>query len=109
LFEAACHMPPAFSQPAFVVYFAKSAELPDGLAAGEPEPPEAPGVLLVPLPDVPEPLVLPEVPEGVPELEPPDEPLPLLLLAAATAGARAMIPTKRVSINFCIVISSRYG
>jgi hypothetical protein len=76
LFEAACHMPPAFSQSAFVVYFAKSFALPDGLAAGElGEPLDVPGDVLVPLPDVvPE---LPPVPEGVPEL--PGAPLPLPL------------------------------
>ena len=94
MFEAACHMPPAFSQSAFVVYFAKLSA-PDGLAAGAlDEPPEVPGVVVFPESDFP---------EGVlPELELPFEPLPLLPEAAATAGARAMIPTKSISISFCM-------
>jgi hypothetical protein len=101
IFEPACHLPPAFSQSAFVVYFDMSPAL--GLAEGEPvelpEPAE-----LDPLP------LLPEVPEGVlPELELPVEPLPLLLCAAAIAGARAMIPTRSVTISVCIAISSRDG
>ena len=107
LFEAASHLPPAVSQSDLVVYLTISS--PAGLAAGE-------------LDDVPDPLgelgepevlpepVLPDVPDGVlPELEP-EAPLLLplpLVCAAAIAGARAMIPTKRVNISFCIAISSR--
>ena len=96
IFDAACHLPPAFSQSAFVVYFDMSAVEPDGLAAGAPDDVD-------PLP------VVPFEVEGVllPELELPDEPLPLLLCAAAIAGASAMIPTRSVTISFCIVISSR--
>ena len=108
LFEADSHIPPAFSQSAFVVYWERSPALPDGLAEGdEVELPDPPVVLLpVLLPDdVPEP-VLPDVPEG--ELELPDEPLPLPLppvdCAAAMAGAKAMIPTKNVSISFCMCV-----
>jgi len=108
LFEADSHIPPAFSQSAFVVYCDRSPALPDGLAEGdEVELPDPPVVLLpVLLPDdVPEP-VLPDVPEG--ELELPDEPLPLPLppvaCAAAIAGAKAMIPTKNVSISFCMCV-----
>ena len=68
IFDAACHLPPAFSQSAFVVYFDMSAVEPDGLAAGAPDEVD-------PLP------VVPFEVEGVllPELELPDEPLPLLL------------------------------
>jgi hypothetical protein len=83
------------------------------------EPDDPLGVLgdeLEPPPDVepvePEPLlepepVLPDVPDG--ELDEPDVPLlplPLLLCAAASAGARATIATNRLSITFCIVLSS---
>lgn len=105
LFEADSHIPPAFSQSAFVVYCEKSLELPDGLAEGEVDELPDPPVVLLP-DEVPEP-VLPEVPEGLPEPELPDVPLPLPLplpaCAAAIAGAKAMIPTKNASITFCIV------
>jgi hypothetical protein len=86
------------------MYCEKSPALPDGLAEGEevelPDP-------VVPLPDeVPEP-VPPVVPDGLPAPELPDVPLPLPVppaaCAAAIAGAKAMIPTKNVSISFCIV------
>jgi hypothetical protein len=105
LFEADSHMPPAFSQSAFVVYCEKSAALPDGLAEGEevelPDPP------VVELPEVPEP-VPPVVPDGLPAPEVPDVPLPLpvplLDWAAAIAGAKAMIPTKNVNISFCMCV-----
>src|SRR5688500_3292552 len=89
IFDEACHLPPAFSQSAFVVYFDMS--VPDGLAEG-----------VVPEPDeVEPPPVLPFVPEGVllPELELPP---PLLVCAAAIAGASAMIPTRSVTISFCM-------
>ena len=74
-------MPPARSQSALVVYFAKSAEVPLGLAEGElDEPLGAPGAVVAPpLPDVPEPDEPPVVPDGppvVPDGPPvvPDEP-----------------------------------
>jgi hypothetical protein len=99
-------MPPAFSQSDFVVYFEKSLEVPDGLAEGElEEPPDAPGMVVEPLPEVPEP-VPPEVPEGLLEPELPFVPLPLPVWAATIAGARAMIPTKSVTISFCMAIPS---
>jgi hypothetical protein len=70
---AVCHIPPAFSQSARLVYFAKSAApLPDGLAEGdedEPLEPDGLGVLMVPpeeLPELPEPVV----PEGLVEPDP---------------------------------------
>ena len=101
-----CHIPPAFSQSARLVYFAKSA-LPDGLADGdEDEPlgdeplggeplgePDGLGVLIVP----PEPVV----PDGLVEPEP-DPLLPGLVWAAANAGASATSPTKNANINFCM-------
>ena len=80
LFCVTCHMPPAFSQSALVVYFEKSREVPLRLAEGEPdERPEAPGAVVVPpLPEVPEPDEPPVVPEGLLPLEPPGVlPLPL--------------------------------
>jgi hypothetical protein len=53
LFEAISHLPPAFSQSAFVVYCEKSLALPDGLAEGELD--ELPDPPVVPLPvEVPE-------------------------------------------------------
>jgi hypothetical protein len=116
LLDAVFHMPPALSQSALVVYCEKSLLLPDGLADGAvDEPLDEPGLVLLPPPDeLPVPLPpapLPDVPEGVPEPDPelPDVPLPLLDCAAARAGASATIPTKSVSISFCMVISSRYG
>jgi hypothetical protein len=101
LFVAASHRPPAFSQSALLWYFEKSLELPpDGLADGELDepleaPPVAPGDVVVPLPDE----------DGMLDPELPDDPLGVC--AAASAGARAMIPTKSASISFCIVTSSR--
>jgi hypothetical protein len=88
----AVHMPPAFSQSACVLIFDMSD--PDGLADGE--------VLLPPLleplePELgmllePEPLLeLPDVPDGV------LPPLPLPVWAAANAGTRAMVPTRRAN------------
>lgn len=104
LFEAADHMPPAFSQSAWVVYFDMS---PEGLAAGD----ELDPLLDDPLPDVlPLPEVLPEplpdVPEGV--LPPEPEVLGLLPLppvldcAAATAGASAITAAMRTMTSFSI-------
>lgn len=100
LFDAACHIPPAFSQSAFVVYFDMSAE---GLAAGDELLPDVLGVEAPPLPDVlPEPL--PVVPDGV---EVPDlVPLPAPLVAAAIAGDRATTATRRPRTIFCIMTSS---
>ena len=104
LFDAVCHIPPAFSQSAFVVYFDMS---PDGLAAGD-EVDELPDVLGVeaPLPDVlPEPL--PDVPDGVLELpEGAFVPPPVLDCAAAIAGARATTATRRPRTIFRIMTSS---
>ena len=109
LLEAAVHMPPAVSQSIFDVYCEKSPLVPDGLADGVVDgevvegvadvpdppgavlpPPDAPVPVPEPLPDAPEPL--PDAP-GLPE--PPAEPLPPPLpdCAAATTGARAMMPT----------------
>jgi hypothetical protein len=123
LLDAAVHMPPAFSQSAIEVYCPKSPLVPDGLADGavdgevadgaEPTgavlpPPDVPE----PLPDAPEPLPLPDAP-GLPAPEPPGEPLPLPPplpdCAAATTGARAMIPTRNAPTYFRIVISSIVG
>jgi hypothetical protein len=98
------HLPPAFSQSAFVRYCEKSVTLLDGLAEGELD--ELPDPPVVPLPvEVPEP-VLPVVPEGPLDPDVPDVPLPLPLLpvcAAASAGTRATTATKNTSISFCIV------
>jgi hypothetical protein len=105
LLAVVSHLPPAFSQSAFEVYFAMSAPLP-GLADGEPDEPEPE---VDPLPEL---LPEPDVPDGVlPELELPEPllPLPLLLLAAAIAGTRAMMPMRTVTNSFCIAISSRCG
>jgi hypothetical protein len=80
-------MPPARSQSALVVYCEKSPEVPLGLAEGEPEapgavvaplPPEVVPLLpevVPPLPDEPEPVVPPDVPEGLLPLELPGAPL----------------------------------
>jgi hypothetical protein len=121
---ATCHIPPAASQSVLVVYFEKSPEVPLGLAEGEvDEPPDAPGAVVAPpLPDMPdpddppvvpdEPPVVPDEPPDVPDgllpLEPPDVP-PLPVCAAASAGARATIATKRANMSFCIVTSSIVG
>ena len=104
LFDAACHIPPAFSQSAFVVYFDIS---PDGLAAGDELPdPEVLGVD-APLPEV-LPELLPPVLDGVLELPDVLPPLfvPLLDCAAAIAGARATTATRRMRTSFCIMASS---
>lgn len=107
LFEATCHIPPAFSQSALVMYWERSLELPEGLAEGVvDEPPDAPGVVAVPPPD--EAPVLPAVPEVLLEPELPGL-LPLLVCAAAIAGARAMLPTRSAITSFCISISSDVG
>jgi hypothetical protein len=111
LFEAICQLPPALSQSAFVVYFEKSPAVP-GLADGDvvdepPEPPEGEPVVAPP-DDVPEPAPLvpepePDAPgllEPAPLEEPPLPPLPDC--AAAMAGASAMIPTRKLSISFCM-------
>jgi hypothetical protein len=97
----ACHMPPAFSQSAFVVSLERSLAVPDGLADGEfedplDEPPDEPDVEPLPAPvplDVPDGLLEPELPEP---LLPP-------VWAAAIAGARAMTATKSMRISFCMV------
>jgi hypothetical protein len=104
LFAAVSHIPPAFSQSAFVVYFEKSAdgepELGDGLAEGA-------GDVEVPLdapPDVEPPA--PEVPDGALEPEPAAPvplPLPLVLCAATSAGVSAMIATSRSPKNLVMV------
>ena len=88
-------MPPAFSQSACVLKVDRSA--PEGLADGDeelplPEEPLEPelGMLLEP-----EPLPLPDVPDGVLP-----EPLPVPVWAAANAGTRAMVPTRRANTKF---------
>lgn len=107
LFAAVCHIPPAFSQSAFVVYCEKSPdvepELGDGLAEGA-------GDVEVPLdapPDVEPPApVDPEVPDGALEPEPAAPvplPLPLVLCAATSAGVSAMIATSRSPNNLVMV------
>jgi hypothetical protein len=97
------HRPPAFSQSAWVVYFVKSLELPDGLAEGElDEPLDAPGEVLVPVPEAGPELAPPDDPEGVLAPELLGVPLPLGVCAAAKAGARARIPTNTASISFCM-------
>jgi hypothetical protein len=111
-------MPPARSQSALVVYFARSLEvLPLGLAEGELgevlEPPDAPGAVVAPppvVPDVPEPVEPPDVPAGPLPLELPGA-LPLLppVWAAAKAGARATIATNSANISFCMVTASCIG
>jgi hypothetical protein len=99
LLDAACHIPPAFSQSALVVYFDISA---DGLAAGDDELPDVLGVE-APLPDVlPEPL-LPDVPDGVLELPGLLPVPPVLDAAAAIAGARATTATRRPRTSFRII------
>jgi hypothetical protein len=116
LFDMACQLPPALSQSAFVVYCEKSPDVPEGLAEGDvvdeppvPEPVVAPPDV-EPEPDAPpEPVLEPE-PEPEPDapglLEPApldEPPLPLPPdCAAAIAGARAMIPTRKPSISFCM-------
>lgn len=98
LFSAACHIPPAFSQSAFVVYFDIS---PDGLAAGD-ELEELPDVLEpAPLPDVLPELLLPDVPDGLPELPDVLPPLPVDCAAAIT-GAKATTATRRTRTSFSI-------
>jgi hypothetical protein len=102
--SVACHIPPAFSQSAWVVIFERS---PDGLAAGDE---------LDPLPEVlvPEPLAPGVVGALPPEVVVPDdfdEPaLPDVLVvpdcAAAIAGANAMTATTRAMTSFCILASS---
>jgi hypothetical protein len=100
LFAVVCHIPPAFSHSALVVY--GSVDAPEGLAAGElllpDEPLDAPGVVLLPLPDEP---AAPDVPEGLllPELLGILPPLLPPLCAAASTGAKHMIPTKNATIN----------
>jgi hypothetical protein len=88
-------MPPCFSQSAWVLKVDRSP--PEGLADGceelpLPEEPLVPelGMLLEP-----EPLPLPDVPDGVLP-----EPLPLPVWAAANAGTRAMVPTRRANTKF---------
>lgn len=107
LLAAVCHVPPAFSQSAFVVYCDKSPGAPDGLAAGDDELPDVLpdvlGVVELPVLDpVPEPLV-PDVPDGVdaPELPVP----PVLDCAAAMAGARATRATKKPRRSVFILTS----
>jgi len=124
LFIVDCHIPPARSQSAWVVYCERSLALPDGLAEGllvelpEPVLEPAPVPDEVPEPVDPAPLVpdgaLPEpvapeplVPDGaLPEPEAPLLPLPLLDCAAARAGAKAIIPMKSTKVTLYIVSSS---
>jgi hypothetical protein len=93
------------------VYFAKSSEVCDGLAEGELD--GSPGALVAPLgpPNAAGGLVsLPEKSGLVPGPPDPCRGLfglvlpgaPLLSCAAAMAGARAMTPTKSISISFCM-------
>jgi hypothetical protein len=104
LFAAVSHIPPAFSQSAFVVYWLKSPdvelELGEGLADGEAPDPD------VPPPDVdpPEPAA-PDVPDGAPEPEPPAAPLPLPepVWAATSAGVSAIIATSRAAKTFVML------
>ena len=91
-------MPPAFSHAACVLWTDMSD--PDGLADGDelplPADPLEPelGMLLEPEPLLPEPLLeLPDVPDGL-------LPEPLPVWAAANAGARAMVPTRRANTKF---------
>ena len=105
--SVACHIPPAFSQSAWVVIFERS---PDGLAAGDEVDPE----VLVPEPLAPE--VVGALPPEVVVPDDFDEPaLPDVLLlpeplvpdcAAAIAGAKAMTATTRAMTSFCILASS---
>jgi hypothetical protein len=98
MLEAACHIPPAFSQSARVLYLLKSlAALPEGLADGDVDEPleELPlvaGDFVVSLPDE---LGLLFEPEGV-DFE------PLLVCAAASAGVRATRATKSITMSLCI-------
>jgi hypothetical protein len=72
-FSGACHIPPAFSQSAWVVCFERS---PDGLAAGDE---------VEPLPDV----LVPEPP--APEVLVPD-PLPEVLVPAGALPPDVVVP-----------------
>jgi hypothetical protein len=98
LLVASDHMPPAFSQSAWVLKVDRS--LPDGLADGEVLPlPDEPGVLVLgmlpvePLPELP-------LPDGLLVPGVPLPPLPLPVWAAAKAGARATVPIRRANTNF---------
>jgi hypothetical protein len=108
LLAAVCHIPPAFSQSAFVVYCERSPEAPDGLAAGdELDPlPDVLGIVELPVLE-PVPELLPDVdPEG---LEP--DPLPGLGVlgdcAAAIAGARATSAT-RTATKIVVMLTSLF-
>jgi hypothetical protein len=112
LLAALDHMPPAFSQSAWVVYFEKSPDAPDGLADGD-EVEELPDVLglMVPLePDEPLDPLVPEDPDGVVPPELPDVPLPLPVplvadCATASAGASATTATMNPRKTFFILAS----
>jgi hypothetical protein len=112
LAEAVCHVPPAFSQSAWVVYFEKSLDAPDGLADGDEveEPPDVLGLMVPPEPDAPPEPLVPDVPDGVVPPELPDLllplPVPLVLdCAAASAGARATAATMNARRIFFILTS----
>lgn len=118
LFAAVSHIPPAFSQSAFVMNCEKSPdvepELGDGLAEGEA--PEPLGEVEEPLDAPPDvelpPLPVPEVPAGAPEPEPPAAPvplpLPLLLCAATSAGVSAKIATS-TSPNSLVIVQTPFA
>jgi len=118
LLVVADHIPPARWQSVMLVIFERSEPAPGGLADGELLEPGVvvlpPGVVLLPgvllpgvlLPGAPTPEPEPPVvPEGALEPEP-GEPVPLPVCAAAITGARAMMATKSISINFCMGTSS---
>jgi hypothetical protein len=100
LAEAVDHVPPALSHSAFVFALVTSVDVPLGLADGVVEElPDEPDEV----PDDPELLPLPVVPDGLllePELEPPLPEVPPE--AAATAGARAIAATRSIRMTFCI-------
>ena len=102
--SVACHIPPAFSQSAWVVIFERS---PDGLAAGDEVDP-LPEVL-VPEPLAPEVVgaLPPEVvvPDDFDEPALPDVPV-VPDCAAAITGANAMTATTRAMTSFCMLASS---
>jgi hypothetical protein len=96
----AIHMPPAFSQSAFVLKVDRS--FPEGLAEGAllPLPEVEPGVFVLGmLPVEPLPPELP-LPDGLLVPGVPLPPLPLPVWAAAKAGERATVPIRRANTNF---------
>jgi hypothetical protein len=113
--SSSCHIPPAFTQSSRFLYWLKSRDVSlGGLAEGElDEFLDALGVVVAPLGslDVAGGFVtLPEESGLVPGPPDPCRGLfglvlpgaPLLTCAAAMAGARAMIPTKSISMSFCM-------